>query len=58
MVDTSPHRATIALIQELCNTLAAQGFDFFEHFYGQLLGVVGYHVGLDFIGTSPHEIAE
>jgi hypothetical protein len=40
------------------NTPATQRFDSFQHFSMESLGMVGDHVSLDSIGTSPHEIAE
>jgi hypothetical protein len=48
----------IVRIKTLDKTLPAQGIHVFQHFCGKFLRMVGHQVSLDFVGTSPFDVAE
>jgi len=48
----------IVRIKKFYDALAAEALDAFQHFCCESFRVLGHDVGLDFAGTSPHEIAE
>jgi hypothetical protein len=50
--------AIVVRIKKFYDAPAAEALDSFQHFCCESLRVLGHDVGLDFSGTSPHEIAE
>lgn len=50
--------AIIVRVKKFFDTTAAEALDAFQHFCCESFRVLGQDVGLDFAGTSPHEVAE